>query len=685
MLTSTDKAVIRPILRSIGALAYLVDVDGASGFRYFAHNLADESALGIPVNGPIEGRRPEELFPTEHAERLNRHYRRCVAERRTIEFEGHVETPEGARWASHRLAPIFDLNGRIVRILGTVLDVSAQKRAEQALAASEARYHALYDDNPAKLMTLDFDGTILSVNRFGAHHGGYEPGELLQHSILEFVPAEDHPALLDFLGRMRDRPDALAHIELRLRSRDGALLWVNAHGRVARDADGRAAILAVGEDVTEAHALREHLAHQALHDALTGLPNRRAFERRLEALVASATAGRRHVLGYLDLDRFRLVNDTSGHPAGDELLRQLGQWLAARTPAPGLVARLGGDEFGILYEDSAIAPALAHAEGLCRGLEAYEFYWEAQRFHLGASIGLVPIAPESGGAKYVLSAADVACYTAKNSGRGRVHVYQPDDAELRARSLEMGWANRFKQAMADGRLALHAQPIVPAAAGGAGHRHCELLVRLRDEHGAWIAAEQFLPAVERYGLTPQLDRWVVRHALEWLAREAPRRERLAWCTVNLSGLSLSDESFLAEVLAELDRTGVPADRFGFEITETAAITNLSRAQRFIDALKSRGCRFALDDFGTGLSSFGYLKNLPVDLVKIAGTFVRDVADNSIHREMVRAIVDICRLMGKQTVAEAVESDAVGAVLRELGVDYLQGHVVGAPAPLDELR
>ncbi len=437
-------------------------------------------------------------------------------------------------------------------------------------------------------------------------------------------------------------------------------------------------ILVVAEDTTHAHILREQLEHQASHDWLTGLLNRRAFEQRLETLIAAlATNGTEHVLCYLDLDRFRLLNDACGHAAGDELLRQLGTMLRAMMRPNDTLARLGGDEFGLLLESCRVAEAETLANEICRAIEELKFYWKEQRFHISASIGLMAITPAAGGVAELLAAADTACYVAKEKGRQRVHVYRPDDVELPRRRQEMRWVNRIKRAMADKRLRLYAQPIQPTVDNGEGE-WLELLLRLEEEDGTLISAGVFLPAVERYSLATSLDRWVVTHAFHWFAEHASRGERLSLCTLNVSGSSLGDEMFLSFVLDELDRTGVPASRLAFEITETAAITDMTRARRFIEALKARGCRFALDDFGTGLSSFGYLKMLPVDFVKIDGSFIRNLVNDPVNIMLVRAIVEVSRVMGKKTVAESVETAGVADTLREIGVDYLQGFGVGPP-------
>lgn len=429
----------------------------------------------------------------------------------------------------------------------------------------------------------------------------------------------------------------------------------------------------------QARALRERLAHEASHDWLTGLLNRRRFEERLREAIALARAGGPpQVLCYLDLDHFRLVNDTGGHAAGDALLRALAHRLQAQRRPQDTLARLGGNEFGVLLDDCPIGAAETRANALRRAIEDFEFSWQERRYHVGASIGLVAIEATSPDAAQLLAAADTACSIAKDKGRNRVHVFHPDDPAVRRRHRDMDWVNRVRRALAEDRLRLFAQPIV-AARGDNDEEQYELLLRLEEEPGVFVAAEQFIVAAERYGLAPRLDRWVVATTLAWLRARSQRGEEIpALCLVNVSGGSFADETFVTFVLEALARSGVPPQRIGFEITETAVIHDLGRARHFIERLKARGCRFALDDFGTGMSSLGYLRDLPVDFVKIAGSFVRDIVDNPVTLALVRAIVELSRVLGKQTVAECVESDAVVDALRRLGVDYLQGHRIGLP-------
>jgi diguanylate cyclase (GGDEF)-like protein len=426
------------------------------------------------------------------------------------------------------------------------------------------------------------------------------------------------------------------------------------------------------------------LGHQASHDALTGLVNRVAFERRLVRVLETARMeGARHALCYLDLDQFKIINDTCGHMAGDELLRQLGVLLPGRVRKRDTLARLGGDEFGVLMERCSLGQAMRVAEGLREAVEGYRFVWEGKSFSLGVSIGLVPITHHTRSITEVLRDADSACYTAKDRGRNRIHVYRIGDEALVRRHGEMQWAVRINRALEEGRFELSYQPIVRLD-GGQGGGHYELLLRMQDEQGRVVLPGVFLAAAERYQLSSKVDRWVIGKVCEWFAGHPRQLERLRLCGINLSGHSLGDEQFLGLVIRLLEDAAIPLEKLCFEVTETAAIANLANATRFITALRARGCRFALDDFGSGVSSFAYLRSLPVDYLKIDGTFVRHIVDDPIDSAMAQSINEIGHTMGKRTVAESVENAAILNKLQQMGVDYAQGFVIARPQPLEQL-
>lgn len=453
-----------------------------------------------------------------------------------------------------------------------------------------------------------------------------------------------------------------------------------------RDRDGAiVGAVVVLRDVTQMRHMARRMEFLARHDALTGLLNRREFEVRLQQALDNARNDNDiYTLCYMDMDQFKIVNDTCGHVAGDELLKQLAQLLRSKVRNSDVLARLGGDEFGLILDGCSIKQAQELTEGLREAMADYRFSWRERSFGVGVSIGLVPVTASSGSIVDLLSAADSACYVAKDKGRNTVHVYQDDDADLMKRHGEMQWVHRLKDALADDSFCLWCQEIRPVA-NQSDLTMYELLLRIQDAQ--LVSPTVFLTAAERYYLMPSIDRWVVRNAFVTLAPVLAALAQspgvaLPCFTINLSGQSLCDDGFLEFVQDQVDRTGMPMASVCFEITETAAIENLSRAQIFIDKLMARGCRFALDDFGSGLSSFGYLKSLAVDYLKIDGGFVQDILDDPIHAGMVRAISDIGHIMGLKTVAESVENAPTMEHVAQLGIDYVQGTGVAAVVPLD---
>jgi diguanylate cyclase (GGDEF)-like protein len=435
----------------------------------------------------------------------------------------------------------------------------------------------------------------------------------------------------------------------------------------------------VFRDVTAQRKLAHELSHQATHDTLTGLVNRAEFERRLTHLLASAGAQSPHALLYLDLDQFKVVNDTCGHVAGDDLLRQISALLRTKLRARDTLARLGGDEFGVLLDHCPMAEAKRVANALREVLQGFRFAWLDKSFTIGVSIGLVPLVEAGETITSVFSAADAACYAAKDMGRNRVHTYRANDLMLARRDGEMRWIPRIQQALADGRFRLYYQPIFAFGPNTTHIRHGEILLRMLDEQGRIVLPGAFIPAAERYGLMLAIDQWVVRQSLEALSAVAGDAGVF---TINISGQSLGAAEFLEFVTERIKATEVAPDQLCFEITETAAASELGHVLRFIDGLKRVGCRFALDDFGTGLSSFSYLKTLPIDYLKIDGVFIRELASDDIDMAMVEAVNRIGHKMGLLTIAEGVESDAISHKLQEIGVDFGQGYGLAKPQPLN---
>lgn len=423
------------------------------------------------------------------------------------------------------------------------------------------------------------------------------------------------------------------------------------------------------------------ISYQAMHDSLTGLINRREFENRIESLLKrTGSSGTLHTLLYLDLDQFKIVNDTCGHHAGDALLRHLTSLLQARVRQSDVLARLGGDEFGLLLEACDGEHAYRIADGLRQTVREFRFLWAEKSFTVGVSIGLVTFSGEGTTLSDILRVADGACYVAKEKGRNRIHVYRPDDGELEERQGQMNWVGRISKAFEEDRLLLYRQKIIPLQTGSHAKIRYEFLIRMLSEEGELIPPQAFLPAAERYNVIPSIDFWVISKVFELYEHDCKAGQASYTCSINLSGATLSDDRLLPYISEQFSRFNIPPSAICFEITETTAIANMSVAMNLIARLKELGCQFALDDFGSGMASFGYLKNLAVDYIKIDGSFVTDFLHDPVDRAMVESISRIGHVMGIQTIAEHVADHALLQALRDAGVDFAQGFVVGRPEP-----
>lgn len=468
---------------------------------------------------------------------------------------------------------------------------------------------------------------------------------------------------------------------LELAARDG-VFWASVSAS-RLELDGQDHVLVLANDITELRRLNEQLGYQASHDALTDMLNRREFERRLERALATADPGEgSSALLYLDLDQFKLINDTCGHAAGDQLLAEIAHMLKDSVASGDLLARLGGDEFGVLLQRAGAEQALAVGERLRERIDSFVFAWERRNFSLSVSVGVVVLDRPGTTLREVLAHADQACYMAKERGRNRVMLFVEDDAETTRRHSEMEWANRVREALREGRMRLDFQRIDPVRHRGrrAEGAHIELLVRMRDGNGGTVQPGAFIPAAERFGLMPLVDAWVLETALSSFDALMPGGEPLQTVAINLSGQTVDDDVFADRVLDLLQRHTVPAHKLCFEITETVAVNNMARVVRFMERIRAVGCRFALDDFGAGAASFGYLKNLPIDVLKIDGSFIRNIESDPVNYSIVRAVTDIGHQIGLEVIAEWVSDSRTRELLMGLGVDYVQGFGIHRPEP-----
>jgi diguanylate cyclase (GGDEF)-like protein/PAS domain S-box-containing protein len=587
------------------------------------------------------------------------------------------------RWMTSRAKARQDEKGRLIRLLGVEVDITERKLYEEALFREKESAQITLRSIGDGVITTDADCNVEYINPVAEELTGWKVDDASGRPIDEIFrgfheetcePLENPLAVS--IRRSRSIKSVRPTLLIR---RDGNELYIESTASPIRDGKGdvTGGVL-VFHDVSESRELNRRLSYHASHDILTGLVNRAEFESRLERALKSAKAREAsYALCYLDLDQFKIVNDSCGHSAGDALLGQLGALLKSKIRWRDTLARLGGDEFGVLLESCSLDEALKTAEVLRVAIGEFKFMWDDRSFRLGVSIGVVPITADNEDVAALLSAADSACAAAKEAGRNRIHSFQENDIDLMRRRREMQWAARINNALEDNRFELFRQTIQPLQSDEDG-AHYEILLRMRDETGGIIAPGLFIEAAERYSITPSIDRWVIKNAFRWLVSEADERERLVLCSINLSGQSLGDEKFLPFVVEQFQMSGLDATKICFEITETAAIASYSQANRFINALKELGCKFALDDFGTGLSSFGYLKHFPVDFLKIDGSFVKEILHDPIDREMVRSINEIGHLTGKQTIAEFAENEEIITMLKGMGIDYAQGYGVAEP-------
>ena len=654
------------------------------GIQLANARFAELCGVGSPAE--LVGRPLAELLHPDFAELVNEHLRRHregLPAPQRVEAELRAPGGSGPRLEFSFARISYETQPAL---LITAVEMGPLARVEELRRGHVTAWEAL-DALGEGVLTTDVEGRIVYVNKAGETLIGRAAADALGKTLLEVISLVDE-------GDRKALGDPVKQCLA-----TGGRVHIGRRGMVlSSDGDGERSIeLAVsplrdpaGElsgtvitlrDVSDLRGLTRQMSYQASHDALTGLVNRREFERRLEeALEAAHGSGQRGVLCYLDLDRFKAVNDECGHAAGDGMLREVAALVRDAVRDSDTVGRLGGDEFGMLLVGCPLEKARQIADDVVRAVADYRFVWKDKIFNVGVSVGLVEISRESGSTEDLIGAADSACYVAKKQG-GHVQVYSArDEAAARSRG-EIHWLQQLQVALKDGRFELHGQPIVPVDPATTSGPGLEVLLRLRDESGVTVAPSEFMRAAERYRLMPHVDRWVVQTALAALGRGAVRVPPGRSLCINLSGQTLGDAAFLEFVVDCLDRTAVAPDRICFEVTENSVITNIEHARRFIGVLHGMGCQFALDDFGRGLSSFANLKNLQLDYLKIDGYFIRNLASDTVNQAMVTAMIKLARSLNFRVIAEHVEDMSALEAARRMGVDFMQGYQVGRPQPL----
>jgi diguanylate cyclase (GGDEF)-like protein/PAS domain S-box-containing protein len=640
---------------------------------------------GLPSRELI-GRRLHELVPGDYAELVRENIRRRLAGETAAErYEIELVGAQGQVSRLEVVGAVVDVPEEPLLLI-TAVEMTPRRGGtapEQERSRALATLHSINEG----VITTDKRGRIDYMNEAAERLTGTTSLQAVGHALEEIVSLVDESDRKSLADPVRQSLGTGAHVNLGrkalLLSRGSGEeysieLSVSPLKNPNHEVTGAVIVL---HDVSEQRGLARQMSYQASHDALTGLVNRREFERRLqEALDAARSGPATHILCYLDLDRFKVVNDSCGHVAGDNMLREVAGLLKDAVRDSDTVARIGGDEFAMLLIGCPLEKARQIADDVCRAVTDYRFVWKDKIFNIDVSIGLVEIGRESGNAEEVMSAADSACYVAKQRG-GHVHVYSAHDEAVARHRGEIHWLQKLQGALKENRFELYSQPIVPVTAEHLDGPALEVLVRLKDENGQDVSPSEFLRAAERYRLMALVDRWVVQTTLSALGRGALQVDKERSVAINISGQTLGDTQFLEFVVDCFDRTGVAPDQVCFEVTENSVITNIEHARRFIGVLHGMGCKFALDDFGRGLGSFSNLKTLPMDFLKIDGSFMRNLARDSVNQAMVAAMIKLARTLNFKVIAEQVEDEGALEAARKMGIDYVQGFIIARPQPL----
>jgi diguanylate cyclase (GGDEF)-like protein/PAS domain S-box-containing protein len=627
------------------------------------------------------------LLHPDDRERVEADVAAVIRGERAYDIRFRVVRPDGSVRHMYSMARSrLDRRGRVAGLLGATWDTTELQELTAELAEQHELMRVTLKSIADGVITTDEHGRVTWMNPVSERMTGWLAAEAQGRPLEEvFVIRSEEtraPAPNPVQACLATGEVACLSPQTVLVSRDGRHFGIEDSAAPIRDGLGRllGAVL-VFHDVTEQRRLSSEMTYRAKHDALTGLVNRQEFEHRLRrALEHARRDGACHTLLFIDLDQFKLVNDACGHQVGDQLLKQVAQLIGGVVRSRDTLARLGGDEFAAVLEQCTSEQAQRVAQQICDRIDEFRFVHDGRRFRIGASIGLVQVDARWNDLADVLKAGDAACYAAKEAGRNRVHTWYESDRMILERSGDMAWATRLTQALDDERLVLFGQRLQPLGPAQEG-LHVEALVRMRQTDGSLTLPGSFLPATERFGLAPRLDRWVVRRALRWLADHG-RACDLSCLHVNLSAQSLADASFRGDIVAVLEDAG-PAvcHALCFEITETVALANLGELAEFVDGVRARGARVAVDDFGAGASHFGYLRSLKVDLIKVDGQFIKGMLRDPLDDASVRGFLEVARVLGVQTVAEFVDDEAVLTRVRDMGFDFAQGFHIGRPEPL----
>jgi len=658
------------ILESSKDAIFAKDIDGI----YLFVNRACEEFIG-KTSSEIVGHKDEDIFPPEVFETIR------TLDLKVMDSKQHISNDEcfgkkgDQSWYQATISPAYSAHGEIVGVIGISRNMTEYQLAQEELWKSQAKYHSLYHDTPAIFITLDVEGAVVEANAFGAKKLGYTIDELKNSSIYNIIPVEDRNKFRNNIQTALDNPGTLYQTERRYIAKDGTIIWGKDFLRVVFDQDGNPSIPILSEDVTTAKELSDELYFRENHDLVTGLYNRAGFESQIERSIQSANNKNiSHILFMVELDNIKLINDIHGQKASDELLHNIGELISSTCRKRDMLARISSNQFSVLVENTTLPEIDANLEILLEKILDYKFNIGEQLFHLSANIGVFEIDSQTTDIEYALARVKNSVISAKELGKNRIHFYDKSDVGIKSRQTELAALSDINLALANDRFVLHAQQITSIQ-----HPDLpsfEILTRMLNESGEYASPAQFIPILEQYHLAHELDDWVIRNTFKWLSENREVLTKVNHFSINLSGQSLSNEDLLDKICNYFIDYAVPYETICFEITETAAISALQQALSFINTLRNYGCLISLDDFGAGLSSFQYLRDLPVDYVKIDGAFIKNICLSDSDFMITRGMNDLVHQMGMLTVAEYVENEEIYLLLKSIGIDFAQGYHFG---------
>lgn len=667
------------ILEGTNDAIYAKDLDG----KYLFVNSACEKHTGRKASDII-GKTDEELFDSITCETIQAFDKKVIETNQIVVTDQCFGSSGNEAWFHSTISPAYSADGKLIGIIGNSRNMTDYQQTQEKLWQSESRYYSLYHDTPAIFLTLDSVGLVIEANAYGASKLGYDLEEIKNMSIYQIIPPEDKNSFKRDLQIALDNPGTLYQAERRYISKEGKIIWGKDFVRVVYDKHGNASIPILSENITEAKELHTELSFRDTHDTLTGFLNLDGFCNELHrAMELCKNKNITHVLYVVELDNFKLVNDALGHDAGDKLLILIGEELAKLTRERDILGRLGGDEFAVLMENTTQLEAEAFVESVLGTLGNYKFKHKEKLFNISVSIGVVVINSEIENVNSAINKVEHAVFSAKSLGKNRIHFYDEEDDEIKSREEELETITNINAALENDQFELHAQKVA-SLQSDRDLPFYEILIRMKGDGGKLISPGKFLPILEHNFLVYQLDAWVISHTFDWIHSNLSVLEKVSHFSINISGQSLSNESLLDMITNLFIKYRIPYEKICFEITETATVSNMSNALQFINTLRRHGCFIALDDFGAGLSSFRYLRDIPVDYVKIDGTFIRNITKNYSDYMLTQGIHSLVKDMGMRTVAEFVEDKDIINSVKKIGVYYAQGHYVHPPQELNSI-